>query len=214
MSFLDLLQNLGDRLGILEASSGPAAQPAAKIQTRTVTLAELTTEISREEVRALADLPAELTVTFEMVFESAGVHAPVHGWTVDRLGQLLQTDALKDKDREAAQKAILGILNTEKVPVEDIVRDAISRDQALDSFEAFARRKMEDRMAAREHKVAEIKAQIKNLQSELNTIEESGRADEEKWREWRRQKRARERDLATSVSYLIDRQVITTDTED
>lgn len=209
-----MLQGLGDRLGILESSSEQTAQAAAKIQTRIVTLSELTTEIRAEEVRALADLPAELTVPFEKIFDTAGIRPPANGWNVDRLKQLLLTDAFKDKERQAAQKAILSVLNSENVSVEDIVRDAMARDKALDSFETFARKKMEDRMAARERQIAETEAQIKSLQIQADELNEKMKVDQEKWHDWRKQKRARERDLAWTVGYLIDRQVITTDDEE
>jgi hypothetical protein len=214
MSFLDLLQNLGDRLGILESAAESAAQPAAKIQTRTVTLAELTTEIRSEDVRALADLPAELSVPFEKIYESAGIQRPANGWNVDRLKQFLLTDAFKNMARAVVQTAILNILKTESASVEEVVRDAMARDKALDSFEAFAQKKMEDRMAARERKAAELESQISALHSELNLLREKKAADEAKWKEWRRQKRVQERELAWAVGYLIDRQVITTDDED
>ncbi len=214
MSFLDLLQVLGDRLGILESASGSSSQPAAKIQTRTVTLAELATEIRSEEVRALAELPAELTVPFEKIYETAGIPKPANGWNVDRLKQFLKTAALKDKERSVVQTAILNILKTENASVEDVVKDAMARDKALDSFETFVRKKMEDRKTARERKAAEIESQISALEVERKTLEEKKAADEAKWKEWRRQKRAQERELAWAVSHLIDRPVITTDDED
>ncbi len=214
MSFLDLLQDLGDRLGLLESAPGSSSQPAAKIQTRTVTLAELATEIRSEEVRALAELPAELTVSFEKIYETAGIQKPANGWNVDRLKQFLSTAALKDKGRSVVQTAILNILKTENASVEDVVKDAMARDKALDAFEAFVRKKMEDRTTARERKAAEIESQIRALEAERKGLEEKKAADEAKWKEWRRQKRAQERELAWAVSHLIDRSVITTDDED
>ncbi|HYK87654.1 MAG TPA: hypothetical protein VE398_02720 [Acidobacteriota bacterium] len=214
MSFLDLLQDLGDKLGILESASGLAAQPASKIQTRTVTLAELTTEIRSEEVRALADLPAELAVPFEKIYDTAGIQRPANGWNVDRLKQFLLTDAFKNKDRTVVQTAILNILKTENATVEDVVKDAMARDKALDAFEAFVQKKMNDRMAVRERKAAELESQISAIRSELDELKERGAADDAKWKEWRRQKRAQERELAWAVGYLIDRQVITTDDEE
>ncbi len=211
MSFLDMLQDLGDRLGILEAADAPAAQATVKIKTRTVTLADLATEIKAEEVRALADLPAELTIPFEKIFEAAGVGAPEHGWNIDRLKDFLLAGQFKDMEHEAAQKAVLKKLGSESIPVEDLVRDAMARDKALDSFESFTRKKVEGRMAACERRLAEIEAQIKSLQTETRDLQEKSRIDQEKWREWRRQKRARERELAWTVGFVIDRQVITTD---
>ena len=40
------------------------------------------------------------------------------------------------------------------------------------------------------------------------------KADEEKWREWKKHKRARERELASMVGYIVDHPVITSDEED
>jgi hypothetical protein len=214
MSFWDLLQNLGDRLGLLETAVRPAGQPAVKIQTRTVTLAELTTEIRVEEVRALADLPAELSVPFEKIYETAGIQPPPSGWTLDRLKQYLLTDAFKNKDRAIIQTAILNILKSEQASVEDVVKDAMARDKALDSFESFVQKKMDARSATRERKRAEIESQISALQAELEKVTEEAKADQQRWHEWRGKKRAQERDMANAVSYLVDRKIITTDDED
>ncbi len=214
MSFLDFLQDLGDRLHILESPAGTAAQPAEKIQMRTVTLAELATEIRSEEVRALADLPAELSIPFEKIYETAGIQRPANGWNVDRLKQFLQTDALKGKDRTIVQTAILNILKTEGASVEDVVKDAMARDKALDSFETFVRKKMEDRMTVRQRKAAELESQISGLRAELDRLKDKESAEESKWKEWRTQKRTEERQLAWAVGHLIDRQVITTDDEE
>jgi len=112
------------------------------------------------------------------------------------------------------QKMILEILASEKVDVEDLVKDAVSRDQALDAFEKSVERKMADRIAANEHELAMTKARIEDLRKESARLEGLIGADTEKWREWRRKKRSHEMDLARAVSYLIDRDVITTGAED
>ena len=55
MSILDRLHELGERLRILEARPQAGAVKPVKIPTRTVTLAQLTSEIRQDELRALAD---------------------------------------------------------------------------------------------------------------------------------------------------------------
>ena len=115
MNLIELLRALGDRLGIVEMRQPASAARPAKIQTRTISLNELLTEIRQEEVRVLAERPAELSIAFEQIFATAGVKAAAHGWTVDRLKQVLQTEAHQSKDRVEAQKAILNLLANEKV---------------------------------------------------------------------------------------------------
>src|SRR6478672_7990838 len=133
MSLLGMLRKLGDRLGIVELSP-EQEQPAVpvKIHTRTITLSELVMTIQVAEVRELAELPAELSVSFEDVFKAAGIEAPPGGWTVDRLLQFVNSDRIRKMDHADAQREILSMLAAEKVDTAAVVKDAISRDQALD----------------------------------------------------------------------------------
>src|ERR1043165_7762346 len=162
MAVLDQLKTVASKLGIIRVVSAPAEKTAdegEKIQTRSVTLAQLMSEVQAEEVAALAALPADLSVPFEKVCEAAGVK-PTSRWTVDRLRDVLRGDKYKSLAREAAQKAIVAELTAEKAAVEDVVKDAIGRDQALDAFEKFAKAKMDKRTEARQRKTVEIESQI------------------------------------------------------
>jgi hypothetical protein len=200
MDLLAMLRRFGDRIGIIEmkpASSQPSAP--AKIQTRSVTLGELATTIQTTQVRELADLPAELSVSLEDIFKAAGIRPTATGWTVERLHQFLNSDPIRGMDRSAAQAEALRMLAAEKVEVEDLVKDAVSRDQALDAYEDSIARTREQR--------------IRSLEDQRKRIEQQIVAEENRWLEWRKQKRRRERELAYAVGYLIDRPVITTDEE-
>ena len=215
MYLLELLQSVGDRLGIIEREvTPPASGPRRKIRTRVVTLADLKTEVKTEELRALAETPAELSVPFEKIFETAGLPSLPSGWSIERLSKLLGTAPFRDQPRETVQKMILDILASDRVAVEDLVKDAVSRDQALDAFEKSVERKMADRLAASEHELAETKARIDDLRRESVRLERLITAETDQWREWRRKKRGQERDLARAVGYLIDRDVITTDADE
>ncbi len=215
MTLLEILQSVGDRLGIIEKEAPRrSSEPHPKIRTRVVTLADLKTEIRTEEVRALAEAPAELAVPFEKIFEAAGLAPLAAGWSIERLHSLLATAPFRDQPRESVQKRILDILATEKVAVEDLVKDAVSRDQALDAFEKSVERKMSDRIAANQHELAQVKDRIEDLRKESARLEELIATDMAKWREWRRKKRSQEKDLARAVGYLIDGEVITTDADD
>jgi hypothetical protein len=204
MGLLDQLRAVSEKIGLLEARSPSKSAKPAKIQTRSVTLAELTTEVRSEEIRALAELPAELSVDFDRVFDAAGIKSAPGAWNAERLKQVLRTDAIKKLERKTAQTAVLNLLALDKVPVEDVVKDVIARDQALDAFEAFVRRKLEDRRAARERQIEDLEEQRKHLLAE-------NEEDAARWQKWLESKRATERELAWSVGYLIDRPVVTID---
>jgi hypothetical protein len=214
MSFVKILQGIGDRLGILESVTVSETTKVTRIQTRSVSLRELASEIKSVEVRALADSPAEFSVPFEKIFETAGISSDPKDWTIERLKRVIDGESLKHKSREEVQRSVLDLLNSEKVPVEKIVKDAMARDQALDSFESFARDKMQARIEGGKKRLQEMEFRIKELQKESTALERELKTDEEKWKEWRKLKREQERELASAVSYIIDHPVITLSDEE
>src|SRR5262245_54618035 len=121
MGLLDTLRRLGDRLGILELSREAQPSSPVKIQTRSTTLAELIVEIQVTDVQSLAELPAELSVSFEDVFKAAGIPAPPSGWTVERLMEFVQTYKLHSLEHPAAQRAILSELKSQNVAAADLI---------------------------------------------------------------------------------------------
>ncbi len=213
MSIFKFLQGVGDKLGILETTSGGSVPPQ-RIQTRIVTLRELTIEIKSTEVQALADSHVELAIPFEKIFETAGISSDPGEWTIDRLKQVVSSESFKNKHLEEVRESVLDILKAEGVPAEKIIKDAIARDRALDSFEAGMGEKMQSRADACKKRLLEIEAQIKDLREENARLEEKLKTDEEWWREWKKNKRARERELASIASYIVDHHVITTDDGD
>jgi hypothetical protein len=214
MSFVKLLQGIGDRLGILEAVSVSEPQPSKRIQTRSISLKELTGEIKSAEIRALADSPAELSAPFDTIYEAAGIASNPQDWTIERLKQMVEREGLRGMSRADVQRAVLERLNAEGVPAEKLVQDAIARDKALDSYEAFVGEKMKARMDTENRKRIEIELKIKDLEEECKILKSALESDESNWREWKKQKRMRERELATLVSYVVDHSVITLDDKD
>ncbi len=219
MRLFDKLKSLGGKLGLIRVLDAPPAAAAGdpvekektRMMTRTVNLQQLASEVREEEVRILSETPAELAVSFDKIFEAAGVKSPAHGWTVERLKLLLATPEYRKIGKAQAQTAILPMLATMNAPVEDVVKDAVARDRALDAFEEFVRQKMETRMQARERRIAEIDQQIRSLEEEKAKLREEGKADDERWRQWKRGKTAYEKDMAAALGFLIDGDVVTTD---
>jgi hypothetical protein len=211
MSFLKFLEGIGDKLGILESVQTPESKPATRIQTRSVSLRELASEIRSGEVRTLADSPAELSIPFEEIYAAAGISSKSEDWTIDRLKRVIASENGKQKSRNAVQKAVLEHLGSEGVHAEMLVKDAIARDQALDAFESRVDEKMRDRNQACKRRLLELETQIKDLREESAKIEEGLKADDGKWSEWKRRKREYERELAETAGYIVDYPVVTTD---
>jgi hypothetical protein len=200
MYLTDMLRKLGDRLGIIEIAPGSKEKHApVKIQTRTVTMTELITAIRVTELRELAEMPAELSVPFEEVFKAAGIPDAPKGWTIERLEEFLKSDRIRKLDRKQVQQETAHMLSEGGIDGSDIVRDAIARDQALDTFEASIAEKRRQWLTAK-------KLSIRQIEEEIIS-------EQKTWAQWRNRKRQREKDMAHAVSYLIDKPVISIEEE-
>ncbi len=211
MSFLKLLQGIGDRLGILETVEAPSPGQASRIQTRCVSIQDLAGEIRSGEIRELAASAAELSVPFEKIYEAAGIRPDPQAWTVERLKQFVSEASMKLKSREEVQRAILEALHSDGAAADAILKDAMARDKAMDSYEAFVGQKMKARMEKSRKRIMEIESRIRELQDEARRVDAALKADEENWREWTKNKKQHERELATLVGYLVDHAVISLD---
>jgi hypothetical protein len=208
VNVLELLRNLGDRLGIVEVGTSQPGQAPPKIHMRAVTLAELMTEIRHEQIRTLADVPAELSVPFEKVFAAAGIHSPVHGWTVERLHRLVQSDSLRNLGAEEKRQKVLETLRAGNVDAESIVKEAIAQDRALDEYEALVRARMEKKRALDQDRIDDCDARIRALQAQRAALEAESNSARAQWNDWLRRKHTFEKDLADTVCHLVDRSVI------
>jgi hypothetical protein len=214
MVLIDWLYAVGGKLGIIQVVHHRSAESQSappKIMTRTVELKDLVTEIQTEEVRSLAQMPAELAVSFDKVFETAGIQPAGHGWTVAKLRDLLRAEPYKSMDREAVQKALVPVLAQNKVVVEDLVRDAMSRDKALDAFEEVAHGKTHARAEARQRRQAQLRSQIDDLNRQCQQLEQEQASDQQHWQQWHDRKIEFEKEMAWAIGYLVDRPVVTID---
>lgn len=209
MGVISWLSSIGSTLGLVRVVEVADPKAPDKLTTRSVTLKDLAAEIRSQEVQNLAEMPAELGVTFDRIFEAAGIKPASHGWTIERLRTLLATDQFKAMDRPAVQQAVLGLLATEKAQVDDLIKDAVARDQAIDAYEGFAKTRLDARADTRRRRIAEIESQIRQLQDEIARLHEESKMDEQRFCDWRRRKIAYEKELAATISCLLDKPVVT-----
>jgi hypothetical protein len=175
---------------------------------RAVTLEQLIAEARSREVSALAELPAELSLSFQQIFDAARVSAPPSGWSVERLQQLLRTDAYRRLDRTSAQSVLASTIAAQGGQVEDVIRDAVARDGAIDAFEKYAWSKLEERIAARKRRIEELDGKARELRAESARLREESKQDRARWREWMARKIAFENELSRAVGYLLDDPVV------
>lgn len=158
MSKLKDLVNKGVRLIVTDVGKGAA--PGQELPPET--FAELEPKpVERSQV------PADVA-DFGAVYQEAGIELPLHGYGVDKAGEMLQSKRLETLGREVRASAVLAALEAAGVAVRDVIQDGVLRDKALDAFEAAKERELGELRAKTDARIKAIKDEIDSVLREKN----------------------------------------------
>jgi hypothetical protein len=207
MSLLDSLRQLGGRLGIIGVKVAAKANTPEKIITREMSLAELgQITLKRQPSSAIVDFNAD----FPAICTNAGI-TPSKGWNTERLTATLRSDELRGCDRPQAQQRILTLLQADGVAPEDIVKDAVACDQAIDEYAEKMRQNLARALQQRTRRAAEIGQQIAALEAERKQLADENEAQKRAWAAWWKRKHANEETLAWAIGHLLEKPLVTVD---
>ncbi|MBN1421724.1 MAG: hypothetical protein JXP34_23320 [Planctomycetes bacterium] len=149
MDLVKLLRDIAGRLGVIRVVAVEATPPDSprKVATRSVRIQDLAAEIRYEGPDGLAAAIEDLAVPFDRIFDAAGIRAAPRGWTIERLASMLDADPYKDMTGDALRQAVLARLAEDGVAAEELVKDAVARDRALDACERALRAWLERKAA-------------------------------------------------------------------
>jgi hypothetical protein len=199
MKLLKFLKKLAQDAKILQTDAEIEQKEHVKMETFCVSLGKLIEEKSENEMQGSAP---ELNVTFEEIYELLNVVPPAHGCNVDKAMQILSSEQFCKLEQSAAKKKFCDLLVANNIPSQDIIKDAISRDKALDSYEEFACSKLGERSESREKKIAALKQQIDQCQTDIKQLKAAQVKDAESFQKWIIKKVEKENQLVQVVAMV------------
>ncbi len=148
---------------------------------------------------------------FAGIYTASGVTDPPHGFSAYKVLEMLQSPdfaALEPRSKAAALAGFLKFNPSGPVPIADVIQDAVKRDQALDAFEEFLRKKLDTRRAALEQDSERLQAEIDELSRKNREAMEQNRqaleAEKERFATWQARKRIEERKLHDAVAPFVE----------
>jgi hypothetical protein len=148
------------------------------------------------------------------VYEAARIAVPPHGYTVLKVADMLQSEHLRALPPDVKRKSILVALDAAGVPVDEVVRDAVARDRALDTYEKVLEQHLEEVRAAKAAENQRLEDEIAQRLAELRgQIDENNKQvsrEQEELQAWRARKQREETTIAEAVSHFVTESPITT----
>jgi hypothetical protein len=161
-------------------------------------------------------VPAEVAADVDLatVYQTAKIETPTHGYTVLKVADMLQSEHLQALPPDVKKRSILVALEAAGVSIDEIVRDAVRRDQALDTYERVLEQhhhELTARLAAENQAIeAEIAQRVAELRARIEENNKAAAADQAELQAWRRRKQQDERTIAEAVSYFVSENPIST----
>jgi hypothetical protein len=173
--------------------------------------------IDERKLAEAGDNESDEIPDFAAIFRAAGVNDPAHGYSAYKVLEIFASPGFSALDTRARAAALTGFLNmnpTGPVPVTDIVQDAVRRDQALDKFEEFLRRKLAERSEQIDKDNAQLQAEIDEVIRRNREKIEANRialeTEQARISRWQVIKRAEERKLFDAVNPFVEKNPIST----
>lgn len=192
-------------------------QPPPEIDEKALAAASKPAEGAPEGEEGSGEIAGMDIPDFAAVYRAAGIQDPPHGYTANKVLEILSSPDLANLDSRAKAAALAGFLRmnpTGPVPITDVVQDAVRRDQALDRFEDFLRTKLKARTEEMEKENARLQAEIDELVRKNRELMDKNRRaleeEEARFSQWQLTKKAEERRLFEAVSPFVETNPITT----
>jgi hypothetical protein len=157
--------------------------------------------------------PVSTAAGFDEIYHAAEIQAPAHGYTIQKVGEMLRSERIRTLPAEVKKNSILLALDAAGVRIEEVVEDAVKRDRALDGFERVQQKALDELEARKGQENAEIQAELDRVIQEHNARIQANNdevaKEKERFYAWRLQKQQEEQKIAESVSYFVSENPIT-----
>ncbi len=127
--------------------------------------AALGTEAARNVVREVGTGFQIELLSAEDVYRTAGIMNLRRGFSVSKVAGILHSDRARSLPKEAKQAAVLMALDAAGVAVDEVLQDAKTRQEALNSYEAELRKEVEGEWARKADENVQIQAELERAKA-------------------------------------------------
>jgi Asp-tRNA(Asn)/Glu-tRNA(Gln) amidotransferase A subunit family amidase len=192
-----------------EAESAESASPAA-LPDAAQMVAQIAATVPTE---SKFSTPVRNPTSFDEIYKAAEIAPPAHGYTIEKVGAMLQSEHLRGLSAEVKRSSILVALEASGAKIEDVIQDAVRRDRALDGYERVLQKSLNDIQLKKTEENRQIEAEMNKMLGEFRArIQANNEAiakETERFSAWRTQKQAEEKNIADTVGYFVSENPIT-----
>jgi hypothetical protein len=158
--------------------------------------------------------PVQNPASFDEIYNAAEIVLPVHGYTVFKIADMLQSEYIRNLPAEVKRSSVMVALDAAGVKIEEVIQDAVRRDRALDGFEIVQQSSAEQLEERKAKENSDIQAEIDRFtaqqRAKIDANNDEVKREKERFYSWRLNKQQEEQKIADTVSYFVTPNPITT----
>jgi len=187
-----------------DSSAPPSAQNAAQM------VAQIAATVPTQPSFSA---PVQNPSSFAEIYKAAEIAPPAHGYTIEKVAAMLQSEHLHGLPAEVKRSSILVALEASGAKIEDVIQDAVRRDRALDGYERVLQKSLSDVQTRKTEENRQIEAEMNKMLAEfrarIQANNEAVRKETERFSAWREKKQQEEKSIADTVGYFVTENPIT-----
>lgn len=152
--------------------------------------------------------------SFAEIYQAAEIQPPPHGFTIEKVAEMLGSEHIRSLPRDVKRSSVLVALDAVGVPIQDVIQDAMRRDQALDTFERVQEKSLNELESQIDKENQQHQAEIDRVTAEYRSRIQANKdklaKEKERFFAWRLKKQEEEQKIADAVSYFVADNPITT----
>jgi hypothetical protein len=145
--------------------------------------------------------------SFAEIYHAAEIQPPLHGFTVEKVAEMLGSEHIRSLPRDVKRSSVLVALDAVGVPIQDVIQDAMRRDQALDTFERVQEQSLKQLEAQldkeNQQNQAEMDRVLADCRARIQANNDKLAKEKERFFAWRLKKQEEEQKIADAVSYFV-----------
>lgn len=125
---------------------------------------QTTEKASVHAAREVPTFQVELA-PMEDIYRAAGIMIPRKGYSIKKVVDMLNSQHMSGLSKEMKRVALLMALDAAGVPIDEVLRDAGTRQQALDTYEAAQKKQVEAEWARKAEEVVQIQSELESIKA-------------------------------------------------
>ena len=112
-----------------------------------------------------SDARGQELLSYEDIYHAAGIMSPPSGYSIQKVIDMLKSDRIRELSKDIQRASVLMALEAAGSSLDEILRDAKRRQDALNTYETGKKKQLEEFEAAKSRENAQLEQEVERVRT-------------------------------------------------